>query len=142
MAPDTSTAALQVHARELASAFDVRLIESSLLQPEEALGITRLRVALVSTIVDRTTYAVALHEIGHLASPTGIVRHVCSGDRWNLLRIEEDAAWAWARHYALLWTPDMEAVARWAEGTYQQAGVPADPPAPVAPRAINWNDWK
>jgi len=134
-------AALQAHARELAAAFNVRLIESAQLQPDEALGMPHLRVALCSTVIDETTYAVALHEIGHLAAPTGVVRGVVEGDRGNLLRIEEAAAWAWARHYALIWTPLMERIATWAEGTY--AARPAAPPAPAAPRPrIDWNDWK
>jgi hypothetical protein len=140
MAP--SSLDLQRHARDLAKAFDVRLIESDLLNTDEAVGLSRIRVALVRTIVDRMTYAIALHEIGHLASPTGIVRGMVTGDLGNLLRIEEDAAWTWAKRYALLWTPDMDALATWAEGTYQQAGRSPEPVAPVAPIKINWDDWK
>ena len=133
---------LRAHALQLAKAFDVRLIQSAQLKPDEALGITGLRVALCTAIVDETTYAVALHEIGHLAAPTGFVRGVCDGPRANLLRIEEDAAWTWARHYALVWTPPMQAVALWAEGTYRQADRSAEPPAPVAPKAsIDWTKY-
>jgi hypothetical protein len=135
-----SGAALQQHARELARAFDVRLIESDALKPEEGVGLSHLRVALVATICEETTYAVALHEIGHLAAPLGIVRGAVDGARGNLLRIEEDAAWTWARHYALIWSPVMDRVARWAENTYA-ADVPAAPSAPVAPKPIDWNDW-
>lgn len=139
----TRTAAeLQAHAHALAKAFDVRLVEDARFKPEEAVGVGGLRVVLMTVIADETTYAIALHEIGHLASPTGIVRHVCAGDRGNLMRVEEAAAWAWARHYALEWTPVMEAVAQWAEGTYERVGRrPAAPPAPAAPK-INWKDWK
>jgi hypothetical protein len=135
-------AARQAHARELAAAFNVRLIETAQLQPDEAMAILHLRVALVSPIIDETTYAVALHELGHLIAPTGVVRHVTTGDRGNLQRIEEDAAWKWAKHYALDWTPVMEALATWAEGTYQRA-APAAPPVPAAPpKRIDWSDWK
>jgi len=134
-----SAGELQAHARELAAAFNVRLIESAQLQPDEALGISGLRVALCAVITDETTYAVALHEIGHLASPTGVVRGLVDGQRGNLLRIEEDAAWAWARHYALVWTPLMDRIARWAEGTYAERPAPQ---APVAPKRIDWKDWK
>jgi len=140
---NTNPAALQAHAHELAAAFRVRLIEAAALRPEEALGIAHIRVALCSPIVDDTTYAVALHEIGHLAAPLGLVRTVATGDRGNLIRIEEDAAWTWARHYALAWTPAMDAVARWAEGTYAPPPAPI-PTAPTTPRtpAINWKEWK
>jgi len=140
-----SAATLRAHAVDLAKAFNVRLIESTQLQPEEAVGLSRLRVALVSTIIDETTYAVALHEMGHLASPTGVLRHASTGDLGNLMRAEEDAAWTWARHYALEWTPVMDAVARWAEATYAAPPtrpVVVAPPVPVAPKqSINWNDW-
>lgn len=153
---DLSPAALQSHARDLAKAFNVRLIESDQLRPEEAMAMSGLRIVLSSGVIDETTYAVALHEIGHLASPTGLVRNVTTGDRGNLLRVEEDAAWTWARHYALCWTPAMEAVARWAEQTYAAPSAPApvplpadriiwndQPQAPVAPtKSIDWKAWK
>jgi hypothetical protein len=138
---------LQAHARDLAVAFDVRLIEDARIRPEEALGIPVRRLVIAHPVVDDTTYAVVLHELGHLAAPSGILRHAVSGDRGNLQRVEEAAAWAWARHYALDWTPAMEAVAQYAEGTYQQAheAAPAvEPPAPVAPTSpsIDWSKWK
>lgn len=144
MAP-ASSRKLQRHAHELAAAFDVRLIESGQLKPEEALGLVHIRVALCALIGDETTYAVALHEIGHLVSPSGAVRqHVAAKDareRSNLMIFEEEAAWAWARHNALEWTPLMESVASYALGTY---GVVVDPPPAPAPArpSINWNDYK
>jgi hypothetical protein len=131
----------QAHARELARAFDVRLIESDQLKPEEALAIPPLRVVLVRTITEEMSYAVALHEIGHLASPTGVL----TGERTARLQLtQEDAAWTWARHYALEWTPAMERLAQYAEGTYQQAKPSPEPPAPAAPirQQIDWSDWK
>lgn len=139
-------AALQAHARALAQAFTIRLIESDQLRPEEAFGLLQLRAVFCGPVIDETTYAVALHELGHLAAPTGIVRHVASGDVGNLQRVEEDAAWTWARHYALEWTPVMDAVARWAEGTYAAPRRPV-PPAPAAPAAppaprIDWSRYR
>ena len=139
-----SVATLQAHAHDIAQAFDVRLVECAALQPHEAFAHPRLRAAFVGTIVDETTYAVALHEVGHLASPTGVLRTVVDGDTRNLSLDEEDAAWHWARHYALVWTPVMDAVAHWAEGTYQAAAKSAAPPAPVAPKPqsrIDWSKW-
>jgi hypothetical protein len=138
----------QEHARALARAFDVRLIESEQLRPEEALAIPPMRVVLCAPVSERMTYAVALHEIGHVVAPLGSLVGGVAGDRANLRRDEEDAAWAWARHHALEWTPDMDAVARWAEATYRTppAAVPADP-APEVPKKpvgqqIDWSRWK
>jgi hypothetical protein len=45
------------------------------------------------------TYAVALHEIGHLLG-----RHQHS----RMVMVREDWAWRWARASALIWTPTME----------------------------------
>jgi hypothetical protein len=132
---------LQAHARQLAAAFDVRLIEAPVLKPEEALCLSHLRVALCHPIIDETTYAVALHEMGHLASPTGVLRSAVNGDIGRLMRDEEDAAWTWARHYALIWTPAMQAVATWAEGTYAPRPATSTTPEP-ARKQINWKDWK
>jgi hypothetical protein len=140
--PDTPE--LQQHAQALATAFGLRLIETPQLRPDEAFALPHLKLALVSTIVDDTTYAVALHELGHLAAPTGAIRGAVEGDRASLQRVEEDAAWAWARHYALHWTDVMDRVARWAEGTYQTPRAPQPAPtAPVAPNQhIDWKNWK
>jgi hypothetical protein len=146
-----TTAALQQHAHDLARAFKARIIESAQLQPHEAFAAAHIRAAFVSTIVDTTTYAVALHELGHLAAPTGALRtaNLDAQQAQNLSRVEEDAAWTWARHYALIWTPEMDAVANWAEGTYQApAATPASPtptptPKPAAPTDhINWNKYR
>jgi hypothetical protein len=136
-----TTADLRTHAAALATAFEVRLIEDPRLQPHEAVAMPHLRVALCSTITDETTYAVALHEIGHLASPTGTLRMVVSGNPGNLQRSEEDSAWTWARHYALIWTAPMEAVATYAEGTYAERPTPMAPaaPKPFGPPSIKWN---
>lgn len=105
------------------------------------------RAVFCAVITERMTYTVALHELGHLCAPLGVLAGV-DGDGANLLRDQEDAAWAWARRYALEWTPDMEALAQWAEATYQvpPAAAPADP-APAPERSpvrqhIDWSEWK
>lgn len=143
---DPLPASLQAHARDLAKAFGVRLIEADVLEPHEALGIARLRVALCTTIIDETTYAVALHEMGHLIAPTGVLRDARTAHSRGLMLVEEDAAWTWARHYALIWTPIMETVATWAEGTYTRPiARPTPPPAAPAtpaPPSTNWKHWK
>jgi len=135
------------HARGLAEAFKLRLIESPQLRPDEAVALSHIGVALVAPIIDETTYAVALHELGHLASPTGALRAAIARgtslspeDRARLMRDEEDAAWTWARHYALTWTALMDSLANWAEGTY---AAPAPAPTPAAPTVqqtkIDWS---
>jgi hypothetical protein len=143
-------ATLQQHAHDLARAFKARVIESAQLQPHEAFAAPHLRLVVAAAIVDTTTYAVVLHELGHLAAPTGALPAGTGGDRRALTRVEEDAAWTWARHYALVWTPEMEVVATWAEGTYQPPTPPpatAAPAAPVAPKTptpdrIDWTKYR
>lgn len=146
-----TTLDLQRHALDLATAFDVRLIVDARLKPEEALGLPRIRVALCSTIIDETTYAVALHEIGHLAAPAGVVRQAATSANSALMIVEEDAAWAWAKHYALVWSPAMQFVMDYAMGTYErhdaqqrQRSTPPPAPTPVAPLkpSIDWKKWK
>jgi hypothetical protein len=126
---------LQQHALDLAAAFDVRVVESSQIKPHEAFAAPHLRLVVVSPIVDDTTYAVVLHEVGHLCAPLGVLRTSSTSDALSLKQAEEDAAWTWARHYALDWTPAMDAVAAWAEGTYQP------PPPPRRPEPNSQIDW-
>jgi hypothetical protein len=57
------------------------------------------------------SYAVALHEIGHILGRYQHSRHVF---------IREDWAWRWARVHALIWTPAMERHAQWALDWYRQ----------------------
>lgn len=128
-------AQLQAHARELAAAFQIRLIESDQLAPHEAFAVPHLRAIVAATIREETTYAVVLHEAGHLAAPSGVLPGMQRTS--GVLCEEERAAWAWARHYALIWTDVMEHVATYAEGTYQP---PA--PAPAAAPTPSRIDWK
>lgn len=65
-------------------------------------------------------------------------RGLVDGNFGNLMRMEEAAAWEWARHYALIWTDVMEHVAQWAESTYRDAGAPV---VEVPKTQINWKDW-
>jgi hypothetical protein len=141
----TDPSALQSHARELAVAFKCRLVESSQLEPHEAFASPRIRVVFCHPVIDETTYAVALHELGHLAAPLGVLTGIVPGDPSNLCLDQEDAAWEWARHYALVWTPAMQAVRSWAEGTYQRAfgrGPVAAPKTPPPPQRIDWSKYK
>lgn len=125
---DTST--LVRHARELAAAFEILLIEVVGLPPEDAAANTTERAVVAAPIIDETTYAVVLHEIGHILAPLGSLAHqrqrATSIEQAHRLRLEaEDAAWAWAKHYALDWTPAMDALRVWAYGTYEAAAAAA-----------------
>jgi hypothetical protein len=136
-----SPAALRDHAHALAKAFGVTLLEGSELtgKPEAAFAELTTRTVVVARITDESTYAIALHELGHLEAPCGGLRGTPS-----LVREAEDAAWAWAKHYALVWTPFMDQVATWARSSYDVAAPPPEPPAPVAPigQQIDWENWK
>jgi len=139
----------QEHAHHLALAFQKRLIEVPHMKPEEACALIGLDTVYCAPITERLTYAIALHELGHLIAPSGALRVAgVSGNLDNLRRDEEDAAWAWARQHALEWTADMDALAQWAEGTYRAAAAPAapaaapaDPPKPFG-QQIDWSEWE
>lgn len=141
-------ARLQTHARELSRAFNVRLVESDQMRPHEAIALPHLRLVLAAPVTEETTYAVVLHEVGHLVSATGFVRGgAVDGAAINLVWLEEVSAWEWAKHYALDWSPAMEAVKAYALGTYERARAarqpaPAPPAVPARRQSINWDDWK
>lgn len=114
---------LRQHALDLAKAFDVELRIKKGLAPHDAAAkfevknglLTGRQFVEIAPITDETTYAVALHEMGHQLAPCGLLhghqsRHARhTGElvtkRDLLLRLEsERAAWAWAQHHALQWT--------------------------------------
>jgi len=136
-----SPAALRAHAHALAQAFGVTLLEGSELtgKPEAAFAVPVHRTVVVARITDESTYAIALHELGHVEAPFGGLHGTPS-----LQREAEDAAWTWAKHYALVWTPFMEKVATWARSSYDAPQLPPTPPAPAAPigQQIDWENWK
>ena len=113
------------HAREVAHAFQVRLIEDAALPPHGAVSFPVGRIVVCAPIIDDTTYAVALHEIGHVVAPRGSLSGSCRPEGFRhelrLTVVEEDAAWTWAHHYALEWTPLMDHVERWGRASYHEA---------------------
>lgn len=133
----------QAHAQALAAAFGVRLIESDKLAPHEGVALPEWRVVLVRSISDESSYAVALHELGHLCAPLGILAAGEGGpnDPARIAKLQEANAWEWARHFALEWTELMEHVARWAEDTYTPPAPPAPPPVDIRPGGVTWDDW-
>jgi hypothetical protein len=116
-----TVAKLAQHAREIARTFNITLDES--LPPGRRAGANPvLRVILCEPITTEEAYAVAMHEMGHILHPNGYVRGETRSSgplqehRFKLL--EEDAAWEWARHYALDWSPTMEHIAQVTRSTY------------------------
>lgn len=114
------------HVFALARAFNVRVVMKLDLSPDAAgAGIINNNIdrkfILIAPIIDETTYAVALHELGHCVHPTGMLYTEMSNrmkttNKYDTLRDvrlqleEERAAWEWAEHYALEWTVAMEQV--------------------------------
>jgi hypothetical protein len=135
-----TAAQLRIHAHELARAFKARLVETPGMPPDDAFAIPAMSVVVCAPITEETTYAVALHELGHLVAPLGALRTRASAHNVNLRCDEEEAAWAWARRMAIEWTPVMESVARWAEGTYTR--VADEERSVMRPGQIKWEDWK
>lgn len=133
---------LAEHARALARAFDVRLIEDSGLPlegshsvPVERLpelqrvmlvGGTWKGAAIVRHVTDDRTYAICLHEIGHCVAAFGCLIHerqAATGvvRKTTLTMMQEVAAYEWAEHYALVWTRAMEAAKQEGLDSYREA---------------------
>lgn len=115
------------HARELAAAFHIEvheLIPSSAPELAQALtlgrygGVDRITIA---PIRDEATYAIALHEMGHCASPTGSMRSKDNAESKTLMLLEEESAWEWAKRYAIVWTITMQQVELQAMTSYRQS---------------------
>lgn len=133
--PVPSPAALAAHVRDLAAAFGVRLLVDPTLAPDAAgAGMNRLTgedFVLIPAVTEETSYAVALHELGHRVAPTGNLhaerspamrltgQPACTRDM-RLQLDTETAAWDWAKHHALAWTPLMARVRAMTFRTYLQ----------------------
>jgi hypothetical protein len=90
----------------------------------------RIHSVTIAPVTDESTYAVAMHELGHCLHPTGRVNEY-EGSRtmrtlnqiatlrdMRLCLLEETSAWEWAEHNAREWTPTMQSVKDWALGAY------------------------
>ena len=75
------------------------LVTSQCNRPSQAWASRELEEICIPPIKSAISYAVALHEIGHIQGRYQTSRH-------SLVR--ELAAWRWARQQALTWTPAME----------------------------------
>ena len=92
------------HARDLATAFKVTLCVMDI-APENAGASAQVvgeyvGIVKCGRIIDDTTYAVALHEIGHVVAPLGGLnehrRGLTGASAIRIRLIEERAAWEWA----------------------------------------------
>jgi hypothetical protein len=131
---DVRTMKFAQHVSDLARAFEIQLHVDPRMNPDEAgAGTTGTgqRFIRVAPVIDETTYCVALHELGHCVAPSGALiteksdamqnHGVIATKRDMILTLEEErAAWQWAKHYALEWTPAMDAVRRMAFRSYRQ----------------------
>lgn len=124
------------HIQELAAAFRV-LVQVQDMDPGDA-GAGHLRdnpaqkCIRIAPVTDETTYAVALHELGHCLHPLGQIKTVEGSQTMRMTHriatlrdvrlqlTEEEAAWEWAHHYALEWTEVMTRVERMAIETYRR----------------------
>lgn len=136
-----NSAELTAHVLALGVAFQVQVVIDPDLAPHDAAagylsedadlpGPQRRKSIRVAPITDETTYAVALHELGHCLSPTGMITmsegstmmrraNVFSTLRDVRLKLlEEESAWQWARHYALEWTDVMTHIETMTLGSY------------------------
>lgn len=121
----TDPARLAAHVRALAVAHDVMLVEEALMPLDQATAVCGLQLVLTSPVVDDTSYAKALHEMGHLLAPLGNlgreVKRAATNQRAMALTLESElAAWEWAEHNALDWTTGMEQVKLWSLSTYTE----------------------
>jgi hypothetical protein len=82
----------------------------------KALSVTdgEFELILVPRIKSTVSYAVAMHELGHLKGRNQRSRHQIVRERW---------AWDWARRNAMVWTPRMERYAAASMRWYRRQGV-------------------
>jgi hypothetical protein len=109
------------HIQQLARDYDVTLLIDPYLDPKRASSEPVDRRVLLPPITDATTYAIALHEIGHVASghtmPSAFI-YLIGGGR-AVMSVEMEA-WRWARQHALEWTPEMTAIEQWGLDSYRR----------------------
>lgn len=136
---------MRQHVEQLSKAFDIGMVFDDTLTREKAAALrvnknritefdrwAGIREKMVHTrpIMEETSYAVAMHEIGHHLAPNGyclLTRppmgcHPRKVFEWAAAKlVAEEAAWEWAQYYIeqrFYWTPAMEQVKQYAFETY------------------------
>ncbi len=110
---------LAQHARQLAQAFGVLLVESQDILTEHS-AVVNGKLVVTGIIKDELTYAVALHEIGHCVAPLGAIQRNVPPTAAQALE-QEYEAWRWAEHYALDWSPTMQHAKQFGLNGYEAA---------------------
>jgi hypothetical protein len=72
-------------------------------RPAQSRAIPEAEEIQIAPIKSAISYAVALHELGHILGRHQTSKNVIVRERW---------AWRWARAHARGWTPTMDAYAR------------------------------
>ena len=142
---EMTLANLRWHVATMAKRFDIAVIERTDLERHEAFSfrfrdeVARLgipvRSILVRRIDDESSYAVAMHEMGHHLAPNGYgpgldeePKPGCHPrERFEYYQrklIAEEAAWEWARYYieqVFIWTAAMEQTKEYGLSSYREA---------------------
>lgn len=81
------------------------VVHGTLMKPGARVGVQTIlsRLIQVKKVDNAFLYAIALHEVGHIEHPSGLLIEIDNGMEQEL------AAWEWAEHHALDWTPEMQA---------------------------------
>ena len=122
---------MQQHAQSLADRHNIELFIDPKMNPMESSVSLRSSdqkmVVVIAGVWDEVTYAVALHEMGHIAAPRAAqLIELADAERRrdvhrfiSIKREEEEMAWTWARVNAVQWTPMMQAVMDMGLQSYQ-----------------------
>jgi hypothetical protein len=119
------------HAYRLGYEYQVQLRLDPRYNPGQAAADPKNRIVYARPVADDTSYAVVIHEMGHVCSPGGAEHHALPpidftrcpdwNDIFSYLDAQvrsEEAAWEWAHEHAIEWTVGMSMVERFAKGTY------------------------
>jgi len=116
----------RTHIAKLSHDHQVAVLQDPNMTPDSGYALGQLGTIVVAPVIDETTYMVAMHELGHVLAPNGH-GHIDAGlspfKKVAALMDQEDAAWAWARANALVWTDLMEHWAQYSRETYRKAVV-------------------
>lgn len=134
---DVSVRELAEHVEQLAYAFNVKLDVRQDMDPHKGTSMMftifdiKVQGVIIAPVVNGSSYAIAVHELGHCISPLGMIsvylQQEFSGPYPLTLRAaqrsltQELAAWEWAEHHALIWTPAMEKTKVFGLSTYHTA---------------------
>lgn len=110
------------HIYQLARDHRIAILEVPGFPPEEAYSVPVKRAIVCAPVTEATTYCIALHEMGHIATETHPEElRLVRSTRDVIERLErEDAAWAWARRHAAEWDDVMEFVYQYARTSYAE----------------------